>query len=431
VQAADTGHNLAKAADDGLKGDETCSLGLEVDPTAFGARGDGAEDDTAAVLAALRYGGRCGGVVVIGPRGRQYLVSPGQLQVELHNVTIRVEGTLFGPSLKVWNPELGSWPRGSCAYGESGCSFRNRRSPEFARSKWALLHLQNSTNITIQGPGVIRAPGNTYWVIRNSQPKVRGYCLLKIEHCMDVRVLAIRIVDSPMYQVVIMHSSAVTLERLRITVSDNALGDSGPHNTDGVSIIASQGVSLRESHIESGDDNVVIKESSKNIHVESLVLLRGKGISIGSLGERTAEQQVVTDVVFRNVTLFGSMHGARIKTWKGSKGLVQNISFDSFSVHDVTFGILIDQDYCPRSQRPEGCPAGPSQAIHIKDVHFRDFTGTYVQEDRRVVCVACSGLHFDNVSLVRTLPPSVRSSPPPVRSLPSRAEALRRTRRGV
>eukprot|EP00439_Symbiodinium_sp_Y106_P000889 s5357_g1.t1 len=54
-------------------------------------------------------------------------------------------------------------------------------SPEFARSQWSLLLLRNSRNVTIRGRGGIRGSGDSFWRIRNTQPQVRGYCLLKVD----------------------------------------------------------------------------------------------------------------------------------------------------------------------------------------------------------------------------------------------------------
>lgn len=99
--------------------------------------------------------------------------------------------------------------------------------------------------------------------------------------------------DSPMYHMVIMQSRRVDIVGLSVTVDSVAVGDVGPYNTDGVSIIASSNVSVRSSSIESGDDNIVIKEASRGILGTDLVLTRGKGISIGSLGERAADYQVL------------------------------------------------------------------------------------------------------------------------------------------
>lgn len=385
-----------------------CWPKTEVSPLDFGGVGDGLADDTEAVRSCLAYISRCRGTdAVLGPTGRQFYVRPGELQARLHDVTIRFEGELLGPTLREWNPRYDVWPAGSCAYGEADCTPGQGQSPEFVRSQWTLLHIVESSNVTIVGPGGLRAPGRSFWIVRNRRPEVRGYCLLKFDRSKNVRVRGLALTDSPMYQLVIMNSVNIDLRGLSIVINDETVGEGGPHNTDGVSVIASQDVRLCDSEVESGDDNVVIKEGTRNVAVENVTLFRGKGVSIGSLGERAAEDQFVADIVFRNVSLDYSLHGARIKTWIGAHGLVRNVSFENFRLHNVAYGVLIDQKYCPRSQRPEGCTSGEEDwqtvdAINIEDVRFRNFSGTYMQKDRQVACARCKDVVFRNVRLQRS-----------------------------
>lgn len=375
-----------------------------VTPWAFGAKGDGHTDDSNAIRMALDWASQCQSEVLLGragplsPMKPRFYVPPNSLELTLQNVVITLNGFLVGPTIEVWNPRHDPWPKGSCAYAEADCK-SGGPSPEFARSQWSLLLLRNSRNVTIRGRGGIRGSGDSFWRIRNTQPQVRGYCLLKVDQSEDVQISGLRLADSPMYQVVVARSQRVQLEGLRVSLHHMRLGDEGAHNTDGVSIIASQNVLLSDSVIESGDDNVVVKEGSHNVACHGLLLRRGKGVSIGSLGERGAEDQVVTNISFHNVTLDQSMHGARIKTWKGAHGLVKNVTFSMFKTARVVTGILIDQTYCPPSQRPEGCAGGPSDAIRIEDVHFRDFTGTFLHQDRKVLCSLCSGVTYEGISL--------------------------------
>lgn len=380
-----------------------CARGTTVNPTDFGAAGSGSVDDSLAVLQALEYGARCGGHVIIGPRGKTFMVSPGQVSVSLHNVTVSFEGVLLGPTINRWNPSLDTWPRGSCAYGEAFCSRVGKRSPEFVRSQWSLLRFYNSSFVSVRGVqgGGLKAPGSTFWSIRNTRPQVRGYCLFKLEGSRRMEIDGLELVDSPMYQLVVLGSHGVTLSNLKLKIGSAELGDLGPHNTDGVSIIASTSVHLRDTFISSGDDNVVIKEGSRDVLAERLTLLRGKGISIGSLGERGASGQAVADVRFRAVLMDSCMHGARIKTWMGGHGLVQNVTFEDFKLRRVAYGILIDQSYCPLSQRPEGCAseAAATHAVDIKDVLFKSFTGTYVVESQRVICLRCNNVRYEEIRM--------------------------------
>eukprot|EP00928_Gymnodinium_smaydae_P009936 TRINITY_DN13728_c0_g2_i1.p1 TRINITY_DN13728_c0_g2~~TRINITY_DN13728_c0_g2_i1.p1 ORF type:complete len:1062 (+),score=172.60 TRINITY_DN13728_c0_g2_i1:142-3327(+) len=369
-------------------------------PLDFGAYGDGRSDDTAAVKDTLLFGTECQKIVEIGPAGRIFLVQPGELSLELHGLTLRFTGTLVGPALDVWNPMLEGWPKGSCAYGEINCKSKEVGSPELQRSRWNLLHLRNSTDLILEGPGGLHAPGLSFWKVRNLQPGVRGYCLLKIERSSNISISRLRLANSPMYQLVIMKSTNVDITELVVELEDSSVGDVGPHNTDGVSIVGSRNVSLRNCEIASGDDNVVIKEGSSRVFGERLVLSRGKGISIGSLGEQGSSGQIVADIYFGQVTLLRSMHGVRVKTWLGGFGLVRNLTFEDFRFVDVRTAVLIDQHYCPRSQKPEGCgeDANFVSAVAIRNVRFRNFSGTVLQP-HRIDCQSCSRFAFDGAFL--------------------------------
>merc|ERR1711971_774720 len=85
----------------------------------------------------------------------------------------------------------------------------------------------------------------------------------------------------------------------------------------------------------------------------------------------------------------------------------------AFRTHNVGYGILIDQNYCPSSQRPEGCLNGETDAhgvdaITIQDVRFRNFSGTYMRDDRKVSCIRCTSVTFRNFRLQRS-----PDAPPP------------------
>jgi len=311
-----------------------------------------------------------------------------------------------GPSLDEWNPKLLRWPSGSCAYGESRC--RRGADPEAMRSKWALLHLVASHNVTLQGPGVLQANGASFWRVRNSRPEVRGYCLLKIQDSTGIVVRNLQLTDSPMYHAVVAQSRQVRLEGLTISVGDElALHGNYAHNTDGLSIgPASSDVQILDCDVASGDDNLVIKAGSQHISVAGLILRRGKGISIGSLGERNSDG-TVRDCSFQNVTLFRSMHGARIKTWRGGRGEVRNITFRNFHVYEVDFGMLVDQMYCPPSQRPEGCENEQGD-IKISAVRFERFRGTFRRAAKSVVCGSRCDLTYTDLKLSPMTPIAFR-----------------------
>lgn len=49
----------------------------------------------------------------------------------------------------------------------------------------------------------------------------------------------------------------------------------------------------------------------------------------------------------RNIVFVGTENGARIKTWQGGSGLVENISYVNLVMEGVGLPIKIDMYYCP------------------------------------------------------------------------------------
>jgi len=260
----------------------------------------------------------------------------------------------------------------------------------------------DAVDVAIEGPGGLRAPGESFWDVRHSSPEVRGYCLLKVQNCTGVQISDLSLRNSPLYHLVILRSRGVILERANITVSRP--NNFSASNTDGVSVFASRDIILRDSHIESGDDNIVIKEDTHGIWGQNLSLERGKGIAIGSLGEWDNGRQIVTNVGFRRVSLANTTYGARIKTWSGSVGLVRNVSFEDFELRHVGVGVRINQHYCPTTQRPEGCNSSssisrptagdPGPAMRIENVSYSNFR--WLAGPDRAMHVECE--HCFNIS---------------------------------
>lgn len=118
--------------------------------------------------------------------------------------------------------------------------------------------------------------------------------------------------------------------------------------------------------IGTGDDNVAVKPGCQNVLVEDCLFQSGHGCSIGSINTTG-----VRDVVLRNITFVGTENGARIKTWQGGSGLVQNISYIDLRMEDVGLPIMIDMYYCPDG----GCH-NLTQGVTITDILFSDILGT-------------------------------------------------------
>ena len=84
-------------------------------------------------------------------------------------------------------------------------------------------------------------------------------------------------------------------------------------NTDGIHIGRSNGIEISHSVIATGDDCVSLGQGSKNILVSDVFCGPGHGISVGSLGKDTKDEEVV-GLTVRNCTFTGTSNGVRVKT---------------------------------------------------------------------------------------------------------------------
>ena len=57
-----------------------------------------------------------------------------------------------------------------------------------------------------------------------------------------------------------------------------------------------------------------------------------------------------------------------------NQGLVTGITYRNISMQAVVNPILIDGEYCPKSQKPYPCPPG-KVAVAITDILFEDISG--------------------------------------------------------
>ena len=173
--------------------------------------------------------------------------------------------------------------------------------------------------------------------------------------------------DSPFYHVVVLRSRDVALRRLRIASPPSSV------NTDGVDLLASTDVSVDDCWVDTGDDNVAIKEGCARVAVRGGTFYKGHGLSIGSLGEGGTTASV-RDVALSGVKFVKTSNAARVKTWQGGRGAVSNVTFANLDVRAVGAPIVVDQFYCPKSQHPGEC-ANASDAVAIDGVRIDGVEG--------------------------------------------------------
>ena len=169
---------------------------------------------------------------------------------------------------------------------------------------------------------------------------------------------------------------------------------------DGWDIYRSSNVAITNSYIINGDDCVSFKPNSTQILVENLYCQGSHGISVGSLGQYAGTQDIVANVLVKNITMVNAENGARIKAFGGSSsatstsgggnGYVSNVTFENFECNACGYPIIIDQCYETSSST---CASYPSLVL-INDIHYINVTGTGTKS-KEVVSLVCSDICED------------------------------------
>ena len=158
-------------------------------------------------------------------------------------------------------------------------------------------------------------------------------------------VSAVTSKDSKNFHANVLSCNNINFDGFKI----HAPGDSP--NTDGIHIGRSNGVSVANTNIATGDDCVSLGDGNTNITVVNVYCGPGHGISVGSLG-RYPNEKPVRNVHVRNCTLTNTQNGVRIKTWPGTDGAitVSDMHFEDIIMNNVQNPVIIDQEYCPSNQ---------------------------------------------------------------------------------
>ncbi|CAL5186712.1 unnamed protein product [Lathyrus oleraceus] len=148
--------------------------------------------------------------------------------------------------------------------------------------------------------------------------------------------------DSKNFHFMIYGCENITLDAVKIS----APGDST--NTDGVHLGKSTDVKILNIDIATGDDCVSLGDGCRKVLVQNVKCGPGHGISVGSLGRFTQEDNV-EGLIVKNCTISDTENGLRIKTWPAGPGTITitDMNFEDVTMVSVRNPIIIDQEYCP------------------------------------------------------------------------------------
>jgi len=189
--------------------------------------------------------------------------------------------------------------------------------------------------------------GVSWWdLARNAQAQSLNQNnprMLQVSNTNNFTLYKITLMNSPFFHVSMGTDTNVTVWGIKIITPYDA------RNSDGVDPGYSSNVTIANSYLSDGDDNVAVggnnNPGASNITVTHNFFGSGHGASIGSY-----TLAGVSNVLFDHITIAGdsadsSQAGIRIKSDVSRGGLVQNIAYRDFCMQNVRSPIVFDPFY--------------------------------------------------------------------------------------
>lgn len=345
----------------GVKGDEAeqsnspagndKSLGARVyDVRDFGAKGDGATLDTAAVQSAIdACAGDKGGTVLV-PAGN-FVV--GTLELK-SNVTLYLaaQGKLLGSGVAEHYKAGSDIPPGN--------------------GNIVLISATNAENVTIEGPGTIDGNGAKFFTGRGDntgpgQNSAEGYFqrphLMVFYRCKNLLIRDVFLTASAYHCARILQCQRVRLDGVRIYNRVNL-------NNDGFHINSSEYVHIANCDVVCQDDACALFGSNKFVTVTNCAF--STRWSVFRFGGGQAENIAISNCVIYDT------YGCPIKMRCGARSRFENIMFSNLILKNVTGPISIGLD----SSRGAAGAAQPVKGV-VRNIAFNGIRATVVAQGRQ------------------------------------------------
>jgi polygalacturonase len=246
--------------------------------------------------------------------------------------------TLYGTR----NPEFYAVAPGACGMVNDESSFGCH----------ALITVKSANSSGIMGDGAIdgqggsrlivdgKLSGKSWWDLAEDARKVGRQQvprMIDTDLSDDFTLYRITLRNSPNFHVAFHRGDGFTVWGVKIDTPKTA------RNTDGIDPAQSSNITITQSFIRTGDDNIAIKAGDgPTTHMTVLHnhFYWGHGMSIGS--ETTAG---VSAIRVQDLSLDAPDNGLRIKSSATHGGLVEDVIYDDICIRDSKFPIIFDSAY--------------------------------------------------------------------------------------
>lgn len=310
----------------------------------FGAKGDGIQDDTHYIQAAIMACPKHSRVLI--PQGRyctRQLFVKSDVQIEIAKGAVilgstdRKELAIFKGEIESYNQEeyynLGTW-EGNPLDMYAG-----------------IFTVINAKNVLLYGEGIIdgQATSSTWWKDPKNQPgNIFRPRLLFISNSKEVVVQGLTFKNSPSWNIHPYFSKKLSFYSLSVQSEKDS------PNTDGIDIESCSDVIVEGCHFDLGDDCIAIKSGkiymakkyntpSKKIKIRHCLMENGHGAV--TLGSELAGG--VYDVHVESCLFTKTDRGLRIKTRRGRgvRAVVDEVYFSEIKMEEVLTPFVANSFY--------------------------------------------------------------------------------------
>jgi polygalacturonase len=257
-----------------------------------------------------------------------------------------------------------------------------------------LITVSSATGSGIMGPGTINGrggdtlqnttPSTTWWGLSSTAQTddLNQYnpILVRITSSNNFTLYETSFVNAPIAHIVYNYGDGFTVWGITINTPYNA------RNTDGLDIGNSQNVTVTESTISDGDDNVAIGSASgsaaTNYSITNDHIFSGHGVSIGSITESGVSNILVDTVSFSGDTSDSNSTALRIKSAADRGGLVNNVTYENICIQNVNYPLQLNPHYNSNSgtEYPDFTNIG-FHNVHVLtagDVELEGYNSSYI-----------------------------------------------------
>jgi polygalacturonase len=218
------------------------------------------------------------------------------------------------------------------------------------RSCKPLISIANVKNAAIMGDGTIDGRGGatiighdySWWqMARAAEPKQLRYFSVRLiiaTHADGFILYRITLHNSPNFHVSVNNTDGFTAWGVHLQTPTTKSADA--RNTDGIDPGSSTNITIAKSWLDTGDDNVAIKQGTTHISVLDNHFYNGHGMSIGS--ETFAGDSFL---LVDGLTEDHTTSGIRIKSNASRGGLVHDLNYRNICMRNVQVPIAISPFY--------------------------------------------------------------------------------------